>query len=150
MTTERFMRRYVASILSGGTPEMFRSLTQECDALFVDEMEDLNEKSSTLEALDRAVRWLVGEQRSVVMALGAARTEHQERLEHLIRSYPRGAVVRMSTPTVRQKVDALRKLIRVRRARVSQRVVNEVARRARTIPEARCAVERTILLQCLT
>lgn len=148
VTAEQYMTAYVASIRGARTRE-FQSRITDCDALLVDEMEDLSGKPATQEFLFDIIRTQVERGKLIVLSSGPVHRAPNRPLERAVAAFPCGAIVRLRAPTLTQRIGALRRLLRERGMHVSPHVLQATARRARTIPEAASALERAMLLRQL-
>lgn len=146
VTADAFMNRYVWSIRNGRV-DAIRRVIEACDGLFVDEMEDLVGLLSTQQELLRAIAFFVANGKPVVLA--TAPTKGQE-VERLICELPNAAMVGIGLPTIRQRVTALRRTARKRRASVTRVALENLARSGRTISETRAALERVLFVRQAT
>ena len=117
------------------------ALRDECDGLLVDGMEDLASMDATQGELLGSIRVLVAGGKPVVLASGPS-----PEIERLIRAEPGAAIAALRAPTLRQRTTALRQTAKLRRGVVTLATLTELARGSPTIPEARSALERTLII----
>lgn len=141
ITTEEFRNAYVRAIRTGTIPS-FRNELDRCDALIVDELEDMEGYASSLEELHRAIRVVVA--RGAPVLLAGASTSTQD-VEQMVRGFPRGAIATLRSPTIEQRTRALERHARLRRAYVSRRRLVTIARGSTSIGAAQAKLDTMLL-----
>jgi len=140
LTAEELANAYVEAIR--GRMREFRDRIARCDALVVDELEDLETWPHTFAELQRAIQQFVDHDKPVLLATGPA---WNEALEWLMRELPRGRIAVLQPPTQKQRMAALQRACGVRRKRLSRAALLRIARRTRTIADARAELERALI-----
>jgi chromosomal replication initiator protein len=144
-TGEQFWDAFVTHIRTGQLTRFRDDNTRFRSVLMLDGLEDLHDKEVAEEELHREIALLLANGGRAVMGVGPTDVRHLRRIERAMRPYGLGESVRWRAPAISTRLQALELHRRVRGVDVPRRVLVAVARRTRSIPEARAALDNALI-----